>query len=41
MKKPLIMENRDIYNDWKGFYNPDKHLHSYAEYAQVDEQNSA
>jgi hypothetical protein len=41
MKKPLIMENRDQYNDFMNFHNPDKYDHSYGEYAQVGEQNMA
>ena len=39
MKKPLIYENRDDYNDFINRYTPGKYDHSYGEYVQLDDQN--
>jgi hypothetical protein len=38
MLKPIIQENRNGFNDIINLYNPNKHLHTLGEYAQVANQ---
>ena len=39
MKKPLIYENRDDYNDFINRYTPGKYDHTLGEYAQTESKN--
>jgi len=38
MKKPLIDENKNDFNDLGNVYNPNKYSHTLGEYAQISNQ---
>jgi len=41
MKKPIIQENRNGFNDIINVYNPGKYQHTLGEYSQVGNQTIA